>query len=193
MAGARPGACSRAMRAVGAVLATGLIAGLAGCTGDAAPSPPPLETSASSPSPTEATGSPAPTLPPDARGTSVASAKEFASYFIDTVNHALHTGDTTALRSASQPHCKTCNAIARNAERIYESGGHVESAGLNLKTVTVATRDPKMVLLLGIDYPHERVVEPGKKDAVREPSRGSLTMYLTNAPQWQVQRLVVVE
>ncbi len=192
MAGARPGACSRVMMAVGAVLATGLIAGLAGCTGDAAPSPPPLETSTSSPSPTEATGSPAPTLPPEAKGKSVASAKAFARYFIDVVNFAIRTGDADAVMDVSAPGCVTCRAVKRNAERIYGSGGKIEGGQMTPNTVTVVNPPPEAALLVGVSYSAERVVEPGKKVVRRGPTKGLLTMFLEwEADGWLVDRVVV--
>jgi hypothetical protein len=188
MAEARRRVRWRALTAAGAVV----LAGLAGCDDEAAPSPAPPEPSSTSPSPTEPTGSPAPTLPVEAKGKSVASAKAFARYFIEAVNFAIRTGDARPVMDVSTPGCVTCNAVKRNAERIYGAGGRIEGGQMAVNTVTVVTPPPDIALLLGVSYSAERVVEPGKDVVRRGPTKGSLTMFLKwQNGEWVVDRLVV--
>jgi hypothetical protein len=172
-----------------------VLAGLAGCDGDEAPSPPPLEPSTTAASPSEPTGSPPPTRPPESEGSSVRSAKAFAHYFIDAVNYASRTGDTSLVEEASSPHCITCNAIVRNVNRIYSAGGSIEGKGMALDVITVAAKVPQMTFVLGMSYSAETVKRPGKADVHRKASKGSLTMYLGRAgnDHWRVDRLVIVQ
>jgi uncharacterized protein DUF6318 len=190
MGQAGPGMRWRALTAVGALL----VAGLAGCDGGDAPTPAPLEPLTSSASPTEPSESPAPTMPAEAQGTSVAAAKSFARYFIGTINHALSTGDVRPLKDASEAGCVSCNVLARNISRVYAGGGHIESEGWTVDAITAGETAPRTILVLGMSFGREEVFRPDEETTRHKPSRGSFTTYLTHGSEgWRVQRLVLVQ
>jgi hypothetical protein len=180
-------------RALTAALLAALLSGLAGCDGDEAPSPAPLEPS--SPSPTETTGSPAPTLPAAAQGMNDRSAKSFAGYVIDVINHASSTGDVEPLEDVSLPSCQTCNAIVRNVRHIYGSGGQVIGRGIELrradKYVEVSPRRP--VIDLSTYFNDEKIMIPGEDAEIRKGRKQPLTLYLRwVGTSWKVERLDMV-
>lgn len=92
---------------------------LAGCGGnDPAPSPSPT------PSPTAgATGRVAPPLPQAATVHTKAGAIAFVRHYVDLINYAQATGDTTQLHAAGSAGCSACRAVERNINRIYRSNG----------------------------------------------------------------------
>lgn len=125
MGQAGPGVRWRALTAAGALL----VAGLAGCDGDDAPTPAPLEPLTSSASPTEPSESPAPTLPAEASQLSREGAKAFTRYLFEIINHAFVTGDSGALRGVSLKRCQSCEAIADNGLFVVGRGRVVAQGG----------------------------------------------------------------
>jgi hypothetical protein len=60
-------------------------------------------------------------------------AQNFARYWIDTLNTATTSGDTTKLRTLQKPSCETCADFAKQLDEIYGAGGHVETEGFKVK------------------------------------------------------------
>jgi hypothetical protein len=143
------------------VLAATITAGallLSGCTtgepGDditapsfAPVSPQPSEPEAA-PSPDEPSAEPtlaAPPLPPEAAEQTPEGAVAFTEWWFDTLNYATETGNTDALRAASDPECTTCNNYLGEIEDAYRSGGRIDGGHFQ---VTAST--PGAVEALGI-------------------------------------------
>jgi hypothetical protein len=122
----------------GALAASAVLLGcaLAGCTDDA-PEPEPLPSPAASSAPTasasaSASPSPAsgpPTMPPEARGTSRASAEAFVRHWVDSLNYSGPQGDTASLRRLSTADCIDCDAIADAIDRVHDQGGSIAGRG----------------------------------------------------------------
>lgn len=91
-----------------AALTLGALLLLASCSGeDADARPRPTATSeatSASPTPTE----PAPTMPAQANAPFPEGAPAFTKYYVDVLNHAARTGDSTKLRELSAPDCGGC-------------------------------------------------------------------------------------
>jgi hypothetical protein len=90
------------------------------------PEPSQSEAAPSSEEPsTEATVA-APPLPPEATEQTPEGAVAFTEWWFDTLNYATQTGDTDALRAASDPECGTCQSYIEEIESAYEAGGRID-------------------------------------------------------------------
>ena len=189
---ALPRASTTARRRPAAALAvTGLSALLlVGCQSN--PAPPPLQRTAPSASPSPSVPV-APTMPPEARGTSKAAAKAFVRHYISTVNYAMATGETAQLAALSGPNCGTCTAIADKVEQIYGNGGHLEGAGWSVLTLSYidsgAPRSP--LLSAGIKIaPQVAYHHNGGTPKWSKRSRGNLDFWLLfSRSSWYVSKL----
>jgi hypothetical protein len=179
-----------------AIATAGLLGfGGAGCTSsDDPPEPAPLPTE--SPSPTESSDDAPPSLPPAANGKSARAAKAFARFYIDSVNFATRTGDTTQLAGLGSDDCESCSAIVGNIDTIYSSGGSIESKGWKLNVASLVPGQPATspILDLGITQSPESVTtsagaEPEKYPGGKQP----MTMYLSrDGGTWKVTQLDLV-
>ncbi|HSE10292.1 MAG TPA: DUF6318 family protein [Nocardioidaceae bacterium] len=166
---------------------------LAGCQSN--PEPPPFESASDAATPT-ATASPAdaaPTLPPEAKGTSEASAKAFVRHYFDTLNYAMNSGQTKHLRSLATRECESCGAISNNIDRTYEVGGHIKSRGWLLQSIALVPRQSseRPILDLGVLMTAEEVTsESGAEPELFTGGRQPMTIYLVRlGGQWRVARL----
>lgn len=104
--------------------ATALLALTSACS--EAPAPKPLETAPSSTgtTPTE-TPSPtgAPTLPPEAKGTSRKAAVAFVRHYVSVLNYAAASLDHSAIEELSAADCEACSAIAESVETVGKNNG----------------------------------------------------------------------
>ena len=124
---------------VGAVV---LLLALAGCGGDPKADP---STSPSVPSASPISTTPAPpALPEAAKANTKAGAIAFVKYYVGLINHLQRTGDESALRQASAAACKSCAAVVAAANRIYDSGGHVEGGQWTIDQVTAFKPSPQL-------------------------------------------------
>lgn len=87
---------------------------------EAAPSP-----SASS-EPSEAPTVAAPPLPELATQQTPEGAVAFTEWWFETLNYATATGDTEALREASDPGCGTCQNYLDEIDGAYQNGGRID-------------------------------------------------------------------
>jgi hypothetical protein len=78
----------------------------------------------SDPTPTEPspTGPQEPLMPDAAKASGKQGAKAFVAYYIELLNYASWTGDTTAVREYG-PRCRGCRADANLFESTYREGG----------------------------------------------------------------------
>src|SRR3954470_20302201 len=127
-------------------LALGLA--LSGCAGDsAAPAPldsPSAKTATADPTPSEdssqggsGTTTGPPTLPPEARGTTRASAGPFVRYWVDNYRFAVTHLAPDRIRRRSLPGCEACSIIADSLTRIKDDGGHFKGTGWRVRRVEV--------------------------------------------------------
>ncbi len=183
---------TRTVRALTA-LAVGLGCAVSGCSDNAKPKPLPSPSASSSSASPSATP---PTMPAQARGTSAKSAEAFARFYVDLVNHASRTGDTSSLDQFGDDSCQSCQAISRNVAKIYDSGGRIESRGWSLRSVSAVPGQPlrRPILDLGVVQSPEQVQETS--DGPRksfEGGRQPMTMYLERTHEgWMVRRLDLV-
>lgn len=117
--------------------------GVASCSSDSHGSDKP-STTASSPS---ASGSGSTSASPDDSATASAiipegakadtekGAEAFASFWVDTLNSATSSGNTTELRSLAGPNCRRCDDFAQSLDQIYGAGGHVSTKGWQVTSV----------------------------------------------------------
>jgi hypothetical protein len=179
-----------------AVLLLGISGLLQACQSN--PEPPPLETAASSPpapptsSPTEA----APTLPAAAKGRSEAAAKAFVRHYFTTLNYAMNTGTIQPLEALSDKRCESCSAIARNIESTYAAGGHIESRGWLLNSISPVPRQPvrRPIFDLGVRMTTETVTrKAGEKARKFEGGKQPMTIHLLDSGgSWRVLRLDLI-
>lgn len=132
---------SRARASGVATLAVGLAALLlAGCQGN--PEPPPLDgTPTPSPSPSSSPTPTAPTLPPEAKGTSTAAAKAFVRHWIHVLNYAGPAGDPEAVRRLSSRECAACVAISQFIEEVDAQQGSISGDGWHPVRFSVVSAD----------------------------------------------------
>ncbi len=124
----------RRMVLVNAATSCALVISLASC-GSANPKPAPAPTvsvSSSAPPPGEV----APTMPAEAKGTSEAAAKAFVRHFVETLNYAGDTGETSVLRRLYSQSCLFCEGIADGLDRVKRNGGTYRSAGWTIKNLS---------------------------------------------------------
>ncbi|MGN6574162.1 MAG: DUF6318 family protein [Nocardioides sp.] len=171
------------------------LAAVSGCTSSAEPTPAPTPTLSSSPSESPSPSAAPPTMPAEAEGTSPRAAKAFARHYFDVINYAARTGDTRQLRKLGTSDCVSCEAIARNIEKIYGAGGHIESDGWRLTSVrNLQTKNGSAFLSLGVYLEAEDVIsaaghEPEHHDGRKQP----MNLRLVNrAHGFSVSRLDLV-
>lgn len=128
-------------RVSGAVGAALVVVALAGCQGDPEPrvqespsvsatseseskSPTPSESAV--PTPTESGEAVAPAMPAAAGEKSGAGAEAFTSWWVELLNFASTSGDSSGLRAESAGACDGCLALAELIDETYASGGHIE-------------------------------------------------------------------
>jgi hypothetical protein len=132
---------------------------LSGC--QANPAPPPMESTSISPTPSPSPTAAAPTLPAEARGTSQAAAKAFVRHYIALMNHAVATGESTALSDANDPECSSCAAVIERVDSVYRAGGSIRSDGWRVTSIRPVPGVPRTrpQFDVGLTMSPQRVVE----------------------------------
>lgn len=152
------------------------------------PSPTPSPTPSSSPSPTVA----APTLPPEARGTSTASAKAFVRHWISALNYAGPSGETAQLMRLNASDCAACTAIADLIREASSAGGFIKGAGWEVKNVRIVYSDKSQVVVDALVNVHPQRIKTDASAPVRRFEGGPRlkTFWLVRAANsWRVARL----
>lgn len=147
---------------VAVALALGVLVA-AGCQSN--PKPPPLETASksTSPSPSASPTEAAPTLPPEAMGTSEAAAKAFVRHWVEVLNYAGPAGDTEALRRLSAPDCAACTAIAKFIEEVKGAGGDIQGEGWTVRSAEVVSKRSGRTAVLDVQtVVHEQHVRTSR-------------------------------
>lgn len=174
-----------------------LVAGLAlvgsaaaGCQSN--PEPPPLDRTATSTSPTPSPTASAPSLPPEAKGTSEAAAKAFVRHYVATINYAMATGHTSELRELSDVDCISCSEVADNIEKLYLSGGHLEGKGWRVTAIDVigaSERGGPIVQVGVLVSPQRRFSRESANPRGYEGGLQSMTFFVSRtSSSWIVER-----
>jgi len=108
-----------------------VVAVLAGCTGEPAPTTTPLTfepytptaTPTPEPDPDEAT---VPPERPDLSQVDAETAEALAVYFLQLYPYVYATGDLTDWRALSHPECIFCASVIGNVEKMHAAGNHSE-------------------------------------------------------------------
>jgi hypothetical protein len=179
-----------------AVLATaGVLVVLGACSEDP-PKPEALETPSSSPTATASrTSSPdtAPTLPPEARGTSKKSAEAFVRYAIEVLNYTAATLDVGPLGDLAATQCSACTRIVKSTAAIKRQGGRIDGGKWTvvqaLALQTANDEQPKV--LVGIEAAPQVVVESAGERPKRYPAgKTAFTFELKHhTGGWQIVRI----
>jgi hypothetical protein len=100
-------------------------------------------------------------MPAEARGTSKRSAKAFVRYYVEVLNHATATGDTSRVRQLSAPSCESCAAMLERIDEIYANGGYLAGDGWRITDMKYQPLQPRRhpIISVGIRLTPQRVVE----------------------------------
>lgn len=104
---------------------------LAGCSGDPEPKEP---DSTTSPSPTTTP----PPLPEAATQETAEGAATFVDHYLDVLNYATVTGDTSPVEELSGTSCEACTQFARTVAQIYDDGGRITGGEWSTDDLVVA-------------------------------------------------------
>lgn len=169
---------------LGLGLMLGLMLGLAAC-GDSDPTPSPTTSAPTSPtsnpttSPTTTSPTP-PAIPDTARHHTKAGAKAFVIYYVQAVDYAQQTLDTSPVEAVSAPTCVGCKAGIRTIKRIARKHGHIEGGNETVSALQSETVMPNQSVTLTFDIANEpqRVLVPGKKPLLHPAGTTKVLMTL---------------
>jgi hypothetical protein len=136
-----------------------LLCVLAGCGGDPVADPAPTPSAPTAPTSTAPTP---PVMPEAAKASTAAGAVAFIRYYVELMNHLEATGDEAPLLAVSKPSCRSCAAVVRAANAIYDRGGHVEGGvwTVNHAAVTLPAAGTWTVRIVG-RLGKSKVIETG--------------------------------
>lgn len=159
----------RSVRRLAAVALCLPLLAAAACSGDDSTEPDGAPSSSSN-------ASQAPTLRAEAKATSLDGAEAFARHWVEALNHASTSGDTTYLRTLGMG-CKACSAMADGIDELYVAGGRLESSGWRVLKAhaTPANAERTVVVRLRVLRPAEATY--ASKDAEPEFFEGGRQSY----------------
>jgi hypothetical protein len=136
----------------GTAAAVALAAALVGCSAEADPTPlPPLP----SVSPTTV----APQVPPEATPATAQGASAFMRHFLDVVNRAYATRDAGPVRALATENCDSCEAAARDVDRLREADHEVQGTRYRLTFVATAAPDASGQFLVDFEFDADPYLE----------------------------------
>jgi hypothetical protein len=179
--------------------AVALLLAIAGCTDDAA-SPKPLP-SASSAAPSSASSSASPTgvpsMPAEARGTTAASAEAFVRHYVDLINYAMASGDTTQVTKLATANCSGCSVISKSIGAVYAKSGTVRGGRWEIRGLepikSTPTNAPRLRLRIHISK-QVVIASPSAEPSTSVPSDGHLEVRLARSGgAWKVREMDAFE
>lgn len=78
-----------------------------------------------------------PTLPPEARGTTRASAGPFVRYWVDTLNYATRHSRPLAIQPLSRRSCVACRSLSNVIRKVRDGGGRLNGKGWTVRRTEV--------------------------------------------------------
>jgi hypothetical protein len=99
-------------------------------------------------------------MPAEAKGTSEAAAKAFVRHYVELINHATSTGELEPLIAASDPQCRSCDAVVERVEGVYQNGGSIKSGGWRVLSLQLVPKQPpkRPTFDVGLAMSPQRVV-----------------------------------
>ncbi len=168
--------------------------GVTGC--DSNPTPKPLTPAALATDPASSAEGPqsapptAPAMPVAAQGTGPRAAKAFVRHWIETLNYAVSTGDTSQVRVLSMADCESCNAMTDKVDLVYHRGGEFRGKGWVIRTIRFQPYQPKTrpVLSVGLFVAPQTMIGRAGETLQRFPGgRNLITFRLKRAGSgWRV-------
>lgn len=132
-----------------------------------------------------------PTVPAKAGRHDVEGGNAFIRAWVDQLNYAAATGDTSGLRRLSLETCKSCMRAASRFEKTYGDGGSVAGADWNLGTLDVFSASHMQGPVT--TRRHEELDRSGETTQVFPASGFEVVFDLKWVDdQWLMERVVVV-
>jgi hypothetical protein len=129
-------------------------------------------------------------MPSAAQGTSAKAAKAFVRYYIDTVNFALKTGDTSALDASSAPGCRSCESVSMAISDVYAADGRLLGRGWRVTAIAAVANQPRSrpILQTGVYvYPQTRIAHSGAEPEHRKGGKNLMIFSLAQRSRtWTV-------
>jgi Family of unknown function (DUF6318) len=186
----------RRRRLAAVALTLALLSTAAGCS-EENPTPESIDTgtAAASATPTESPSpSGAPTLPPEAEGTSKQAAVAFVEHWVQTLNHAMATGETTALKRLGARDCAVCRIVSERVDQVARADGALRGSGWHLQELQyLADQPPKAPVLRAVIRIAPQIVieRRGAKPDRFDGGRVLYTFHLrVDGGSWVVSELV---
>lgn len=173
-----------------ALVAGGLVVG--GCTPDEPEPTPttPVETSTSTPETSEPTAA-APDMPAEASEPTAAGAEAFVRHWIDLINLAYASGDTSPVTEISGPTCKVCSTTVERIDSVYSQGGRIEGAQMSLDRVASPAPDASNLVSVSAalaQAPGEAIASDGARTAIDgSPQRSVAFVMVFENAAWQLR------
>jgi hypothetical protein len=144
------------------VVGAALVVLVAGCGGDPKADPSPSTSSAPTVSPTPTPTPTPPVLPDAAKADTKAGAIAFVKYYVELVNSAQASGQTTALELVESSGCASCSNVRRGLDEIYSNGGHIEGGDWHAEARSAARRPDLQAwsVFADVTFGPQKVVRP---------------------------------
>lgn len=174
-----------------AIVAVGGCASSSGKTGGSAASGSP----SGSPTASSTSAVRAVDIPPQARANSIAGARAFVSFWVATLNKATTTGNTATLRALAAPTCAMCTDFANQLDKIYRTGGHVESRGWDVQSeIPIGGQKPNNPgIQLNVQVSPQKVyrTKNAKPQTYKGGPQGFRLFLIRRGDRWLVQRMEI--
>jgi len=135
-------------------------------------------------------------MPAAARGTSEKSAMAFVRHWVDTLNYAGTTGDTSELNELSGSACKSCVGIINKIDRVYAHGGYFRGEGWSIKSIGAVEGQPaeEPVLEVGVLLAEQELLERKAAEIQHFDGGKQPTIFrLSRSGNWLVMRIDEVQ
>ena len=145
------------------------------------PTPSPTAAPTTAPPPTTPPPSPtptAPTLPPAARADTPAGAESFARFWIQALDYASTSGDTSVIREVAD--CTGCNALADGIDRLRQAGGRTIGGQVSISASDTVRHVPGQAALVDLTYSRApRTVTEGSGASRAVPAERNVRLLVT--------------
>ncbi|HEX2893408.1 MAG TPA: DUF6318 family protein [Marmoricola sp.] len=170
-------------RLIGVVV---LLVALAGCGGDPKSEPPPSP----SPSTTPVSTTPsAPAMPDAAKENTKAGAIAFVRHYVELINYAQATGDTSALAAVEDTGCASCARGRKYLDRVYRGGGHVAGGTWTIRTAQAKSSGENWAVTVVGDFAPSDVFLAANATPKHADGGPTLTNFVVwNDGNWKVRK-----
>jgi len=185
----RPRTTNRLTRTLGAAALIAAAVSASACNGSPdATQTPSTTVPSSTPTPTPSTPAP-PALPAEAKGLTVESADAFTRFYLQLLEHAQATGNTTSLKAWSDAGCIGCGQAIRHIDSVEGSGGSYSGDfaynGVQISKVRLNQKKAAEVRLSASVGKHTLVPSPGATPTIYPGEKVSWVLTLVaRRGQW---------